>query len=301
LDPARAPAAPTPSSARSDERTFASLLADRSSIVQREVRREIARRGKRGLALLRRVERHGDPRAGAQARALLLRHGRARVVRRMLSLACAGAIDLEKGLLLISRFEEPGLDLRPYMLAMDAMAAEVVRRVEARHGPGGRAAILCDYLGRELGYRGDAQDYHQVDNVVLHRAIVRKRGLPLTLCALYLLVARRAGIRAAPVALPGHVVLRIYDDGQRGVLVDPFHGGAVLSERECLGYLARHGLPFEPRWFDDGADDALWLRQLHNLAQAHRRRGGEPEVRALAPLISALGRRMSGRDRGPRR
>lgn len=304
LRPSPEPAllAPTPAGAlprRSRElETFAALLGDDSPVVQREVRRELERRGKSALPLLAKIARRGDARARSVARAALLRSGRERVARRMIRLASSPYADLERGLLLLCRFEEPQLDLRPYVLAIDAMAAEVLKRSEARRGLDGRAKILADYLGRELGYRGDADDYHHPDNVYLHRMIVRKRGLPLTLTALYLFVARRARIRAAPVALPGHVVLRVYESDERSVLLDPFHGGATLSERDCLEYLAQHGLHFEPRWFDDAQDLAIWARHLHNLSNSYQRRGLENEVRLLQQVARVLTRRLAPTTRG---
>ena len=299
---ASAPSAPTvPSAGASIERqrrerelaTFGSLLADPSPLVQREVRRELERRGKAALPLLQAIARQGEARARTVARSILLGHGRTQVAGRMVKLALAADADLERGLLLLSRFEEPGLDLRPYVLALDAMAAEVLKRLEARPGLPSRAALLADYLGRELGYRGQPEDYHHPDNVYLHRAIVRKRGLPLTLTALYLFVARRAGIRAAPVALPGHVILRIYEADGRAVLCDPFHGGAPLSDRDCLQYLAQHGLPFEPRWFDDASDLAIFGRHVGNLRQSYSQRGLEREVRLLASVGRCIAQRTA--------
>jgi regulator of sirC expression with transglutaminase-like and TPR domain len=275
--------------------TLASLLGDESEVVQREVRRELLRRGKMALALLRKIERSGEPRTRARARALLLRKAREGVVRRMIAFACGKTIELERGLLLMSRYEEPGLDLRPYVLAIDAMAAEIRKRLDARPALDAHAEILCRYLGRELGYRGDRGDYHHPDNVYLHRAIVRRRGLPLTLTALYLLVAKRSGIRAAPVALPGHVVLRVHEPGGRRVLVDPFARGRVLSERDCLEHLAKAGLPFQPRQLDDASDADLWVRHLNNLVNSYRLRGLAAEVRELELLIRVAARRKGER------
>jgi len=171
------------------------------------------------------------------------------------------------------------------------MAAEVLRRIE-RTPPGeARCRRLVDYLATELGYQGDESDYHHPDNVYLHRAIVRKRGLPLTLAAIYAAVARRAGMRAALVGLPGHVVLRIYE-GTRSVLVDPFHRGAALSQRDCMKYLADYGLPFNPRWFDDADDASMLRRQVANLANSLRRRGLGREVELLARVARALEARL---------
>jgi regulator of sirC expression with transglutaminase-like and TPR domain len=195
-------------------------------------------------------------------------------------------LDLERGLLLLGRIEEPQLDARPYLTALDAMAAEVVRRTESMPPGSVRAQALVDYLAGELGYTGEDGDYHHPDNVYLHRSIVRRRGLPLTLAAIYLFVARRARISAAPVALPGHVVLRFHGH-DRNLLIDPFNQGAELSERECLSYLAARGLAFNPKWFADASDAKMFERQVRNLCVSYRRRGLEREVRLIARILFA--------------
>ncbi len=211
------------------------------------------------------------------------------LVRRAARYASRTKLDLERGLWLLARFEEPELDIRPYVLALDAMAAEVLRRVDQKPATHERAIVLSQYLGRELGYKGDERDYHDPDNVYLHRAIVRKRGLPLTLSAIYLLVARRAGIHAAIVPLPGHVMLRLYG-GDKNVIVDPFHQGAVRNERDLLKFLAEHGLAFQSSWFADADDRTLFRRQTQNLKVSLTRRGMPREARMLDLVIEALDR-----------
>jgi regulator of sirC expression with transglutaminase-like and TPR domain len=53
-------------------------------------------------------------------------------------------------------------------------------------------------------------------------------------------VARRAGVMASPVGFPGHFLVRI-DDAERRLVVDPFHGGALLDEVALADLLRRSG------------------------------------------------------------
>jgi len=302
----REPAAPSTANPPGTEpriETLVGLLGDRSPTVWKGVWRELERLGRAPLRELRLAVREGSPRARARARLLLLARSRARALRRLIRFACGEGLDLERGLLLLSRFEEPDLDLRPYLLALDALAAEVLRRIESRPPGIERSLVLCEVLGREVGYRGDTSDYHHPDNVYLHRAIVRRMGMPLTLAAIYLFVARRAGIQAAAVALPGHVVLRLYAAG-RSVLVDPFRQGATITEQKCLKYLADHGLPFRPALLDDASEPSLFERHVHHLRRSYERGGLRREVRALELLGRVLRTRRGalarGAARGPR-
>ena len=228
---------------------------------------------------------------------MLLGQAREAATRRLCGYAQQGQIDLERAMLLLSHLDDPRADLRPQVLALDAMAAEVSSRIEAWPPGPQRGLVLAEYLGEELGYGGVEDDYHHPDNLFLHRVISRKSGIPLSLTAIYLAVARRAGIRAAAVALPGHVILRIYGPGQ-SLLLDPFDGGAILSERDCLRYLAESRLSFNPRWLDDATDAALFERQLRNLCVAYRRRHLGRELALVGRILTAL---QSGQRATPER
>jgi regulator of sirC expression with transglutaminase-like and TPR domain len=226
----------------------------------------------------------------SRARALLIAQGRRGVLRRLIAFAARREINLESGLFLLARLERPDLDVRPYLMQLDALAAEVLRRVESRPPTLERSLALVSYLGQEIGLHGDAEDYHHPDNIYLHRALERKRGLPLTLAAIYQSVGRRAGIQSALVPLPGHVMLRVRGGG-KSALVDVFEGGEQRTERELLRLLAANNLPFEPSWFRDADDAAMFQRQVSNLKNSYAQRGMRREVRGLELVLTVLERR----------
>jgi regulator of sirC expression with transglutaminase-like and TPR domain len=51
-------------------------------------------------------------------------------------------------------------------------------------------------------------------------------------------VAARAGLSVEGVGLPGHFVVRVLIP-EHGVLIDPFHQGALLSDKDCQERLDR--------------------------------------------------------------
>jgi regulator of sirC expression with transglutaminase-like and TPR domain len=123
--------------------------------------------------------------------------------------------------------------------------------------------------------------------------------MPLTLTAVYMLVARRVGIRAAAIPLPGHVMLRLYA-GRRTLIVDPFRGGRLRTRSECTRYLEQQGLVPNPAWFRDASDAALFQRQLLNLMNSCQLRGMTGLARELHRVAAVLGRPDS-RSVGARR
>ncbi len=286
-------------STRARVRILIELLEDPSPTVWTQVRRELERLARPAESQLRRACNADSPLVRARARALCLARGRRAVLRRLVSFASRREISLESGLFLLARLEQPQLDVRPYLMQFDALAAEVLRRVESRPPTLDRSLALVAYLGQEIGLTGDREDFHHPDNIYVHRVLERKRGMPLTLAAIYQFVGRRAGIQSALVPLPGHVMLRVRGGG-KSALVDVFQGGEQRTERDLLHYLAEHNLPFQPSWFRDADDASMFQRQVANLRNSYAQRGLKREARGLESVLSALERRASLLARGVR-
>ena len=123
----------------------------------------------------------------------------------------------------------------------------------------------------------------------LQRVIETRSGVPLTLCAIHLLVARRVGLRASILPLPGHVMLRIHGV-RRSRIIDPFHAGKVRSQGALMAYLASHDLGFEPNWFRAASDKNLFLRQVNNLVQTYTERGFPSEIETLLDVLETADR-----------
>lgn len=152
-------------------------------------------------------------------------HSRAR----LLQLVRRNDADLAETALLCAVEADPDLDVDAELLRIDALADALRTRGFVSLDANRAALDLAAYLGREQGFTGDVDDYHDPDNALLHRVLRRKRGLPISLSIVYAAVARRVDVPAFAVHLPGHVVVGIADE-RRPVLLDPFHGGVLLDE-----------------------------------------------------------------------
>jgi regulator of sirC expression with transglutaminase-like and TPR domain len=143
-------------------------------------------------------------------------------------------VDLAQAALLIACEEYPDLDVSRYLRRVDGLALAVVARLDDDPGPLSAVRALNGLLFDEEGFRGNLDDYYDPRNSFLNDVLDRRTGIPITLSTLYIEVGRRAGLPVEGVGLPGHFVVRV-----RGTLVDPFHGGAVLSEQDCQKRLDR--------------------------------------------------------------
>lgn len=155
----------------------------------------------------------------------------------------AAPLDLAEIALLLARDEFPFLDVEANLNELTAMAHEV--RPYLRGHLAHQIQGLCRYLFHEMGFRGNPRDYYDPRNSYFNVVLERRQGIPIALSAVTIAVGQRAGLTIAGVGLPGHFIVKATDPEQE-ILVDPFHGGRVLSLTDCANLVRQAtGLPFE--------------------------------------------------------
>jgi regulator of sirC expression with transglutaminase-like and TPR domain len=210
------------------------------------------------------------------------------------------SVDLALASLIIAAGEYPGLDVAGYLERLDEMGREVRGRLPRGSGP----AIEClnAYLFGEEGFRGNVEDYYDPRNSFLNEVIDRRTGIPITLSMVYMEVAHRAGLDVFGVGLPGHFLVRAKGPGG-ALLVDPFHGGAVMSEADCQKRLDRvfdGRLRLEPGMLAPCPRKGILARMLRNLKAIYVKADDYPRALRTMDLLLSLDPKSGEdlRDRG---
>jgi regulator of sirC expression with transglutaminase-like and TPR domain len=182
-----------------------------------------------------------------------------------------GAFDIVEASLLVAAEEYPDLEVEREAARIPVLGREAARRVQGLTNPFARLDALRSFLFDDLGFRGNTVSYDDPRNCYLNEVLIRRTGIPLTLSIVFVEVARRAGFDAVGIGLPGHFVVKVMRDG-REILVDPFHGGHVITEDDCRTLVTRAtGRPamFRRAYLAGASERVMLKRLLLNLKRVH--------------------------------
>jgi regulator of sirC expression with transglutaminase-like and TPR domain len=203
-------------------------------------------------------------------------------------LALDGPLELLEAAFWVAAEEYPDLDVKHGVQRVRLLSAEGARRVHLLSNPFARLDGLQSYLYDELGFHGNEEAYDDPRNSYINEVLDRHTGIPLTLSILFMEVACAAGFQTRGIGLPGHFVIRVTYEG-RSVLVDPYHGGRIITVEDCRQLVARTtGRPsLFRRELLDGIDERTTLaRMLLNLKHLYLKK--EDHLRALSTVERLL-------------
>jgi len=260
------------------------LLDDPSPTVQQALAAEIMRYGEEAWALLRRAERSASTERSKAAAKLMDSMGLQNPSATFQRFIRSFQYELETGSLLLERTEDPTLEGNAYTDLLDAMAARVRELTMLPCTPMERCRTLNRVFFHEYGFRGDVEDYYNPANSFLSTVLRRRKGIPISLSILYLLVAERSGFELEPIGLPYRFMVGCFLQRQP-FFIDPFEHGTIRSPEEVMHFLRKHGVSPRTEMLMPTPIGEVLCRCCRNLARQYKSIGQEESARTYQEFV----------------
>lgn len=240
------------------------LLDDPSEVVRAVVIARFREMGSEGLVRLRTL-RESDGRMAVHAAAVLRALGDEDDPTVFLRYASQPDADLARACLLLERVVDPSVRLASIQLPIESMARRVAELID----PEMPARDICREINRvvfhEWGFLGDESVFLRPAGSFLSRVIATRRGIPISLCLIFLMVARRVGLALVPVSLPGRFMLAYRPGEYDGWFLDCYEGGVFRSRDEVKSILRDNNLPHDDRYLSGASTRLIMMRCCRNL------------------------------------
>ncbi|MDQ5863380.1 MAG: transglutaminase-like domain-containing protein [Thermoproteota archaeon] len=168
----------------------------------------------------------------------------------------------------------PGLDISGLLSSIETMGKEVDLMLKKSGNTPPRPTQIIekinDLLFNVQKFKPNTDDYYNPLNSYLNIVIERKRGIPITLCMLYMRVARSVNFKMYPVNFPGHFLIKhILEDNSGEIIVDPFNGGRIMDDYSLKALIEQaypqQNIPLTHALVEKATAAQVLIRMLNNL------------------------------------
>ncbi|MBM3735211.1 MAG: tetratricopeptide repeat protein [Acidobacteria bacterium] len=180
-------------------------------------------------------------------------------------------VPLDVALLQIASVEYPDLDVTWFVEVLDSYARELAETTHTGMRGEEWLEAANSYLYGNLGFRGNQDDYYNARNSCLNDVLAERTGIPLTLCVVYMEIARRLGREMSGIGLPRHFLAH-YSDGRYSTYVDCFHGGRPMTTEEVRDFgmeIAQIDVVEHPQYLAPVTKFQIAVRTLDNLRHVY--------------------------------
>ena len=182
-------------------------------------------------------------------------------------------IDLAKTAIYLAAYKYQGRNLERYFNHLKKLVKDTnMRHAElleagASDDAETQVAALKQIIADQNNYIGDSEDYDNLLNADLIAVIDRAKGLPISLCILYIQVGRALDWDVEGLNIPGHFVVRVQKNGRR-IIFDPFYGGGLLEAPQLREFVKRArgaGAELQVEYFESAKNREILVRLQNNI------------------------------------
>jgi len=164
------------------------------------------------------------------------------------------------------------------------------------------------------GFTGDSKDYNHPSNSFLDTVMQNKKGNPISLSSLYLIIAQKLKLPVYGVNLPQHFVLAYMNldidlldnsdivelsqgneidlpidrDSEPLFYINPFNKGTIFSKKHLEGFLKELKIQPNKAYFQICDNEAIIRRMLRNLQVSYAKMNNEIKKSEIDLLIDIL-------------
>lgn len=149
------------------------------------------------------------------------------------------------------------------------------------------ARELAEFLFQRKNLRGAKVNYYDPRHSNLIYVIEKKKGIPISLCLVYMLVGHRLGLTVEGCNFPGHFLVRVEYQGLP-CWVDCYAQGRFYTEKEILKIQEENPEPMEEILRLSVNAETMVMRCLVNLLESYRRLELAEHCDVMTRLITQL-------------
>jgi regulator of sirC expression with transglutaminase-like and TPR domain len=198
-----------------------------------------------------------------------------------------GGIDLLEGLWIVATYQYPDLSLDKIRLEIKQLYLDVWLEGKSEMHPIDQIKTLNTVFFNKLKFAANTKHFHSPSNSMINVVLESRRGNPISLCVIYMLIAQQLDLPVYGVNLPSLFVLT-YKKDHTQFYINVFNRGLVFSKSDIDHYIGQLNLKPADTYYQPCTNLDIIRRVLRNLMLAFEKIGDTGRVKEVEQLLDAV-------------
>jgi regulator of sirC expression with transglutaminase-like and TPR domain len=195
--------------------------------------------------------------------------------------------DLLEGMWLVATYQYPDLALERLKKDLEQIYYEAWLEFKNNIHPFDQVKILNSIMFGKLKFAANTKNFHAPANCMLNIVLDTKRGNPISLCVVYMLVANKLKMPVYGVNLPNLFVLT-YKTNESQFYINVFSKGIIFSKADIDKYIAQLNLPPSDIFYQPCSNMDIIKRVLRNLIISFEKTSDTDKIQEIKQLLQVI-------------
>ena len=198
-----------------------------------------------------------------------------------------GAEDLLEGVWMVATYQYPDLELSFLKKEIEQLYYQVWIDFKQNLHPFDQIKLINNALFEKLKFKANTKNFHSPGNSMINVVLETKRGNPISLCILYILIAQKLDLPIYGVNLP-NLFICTYKTKDHQFYINAFNKGLIFSKSDIENYV--HQLHLNPvdLFFQPCSNADIIKRTLRNLIISFEKIGDHQKSDEVKQLLQSI-------------
>lgn len=192
--------------------------------------------------------------------------------------------DLLTGLWLVATYQYPDLELEKLKQDLEQIYYEAWLEFKPDMYPIDQVKVLNGVLFNKLKFSANTKNFHSPGNSMINVVLETRKGNPISLCVIYMMVAQKLKLPVYGVNLPNLFVL-VYQDGNQVFYINAFNKGLIFSRQDIENYIHELKLAPQASFFEPCSNLEIIRRVFRNLIMSFDKMGEHEKAEEVKELL----------------
>jgi len=195
--------------------------------------------------------------------------------------------DILQGMWLIATYHYPDLELAQLKKQIEQMYYEAWVEFDPEAHYFDQVKILNSVIFGKLKFAPNTKNFHAPGNSMINVVLEVRKGNPISLCMIYLLIARKLKMPVYGVNLPNLFILT-YKDKNTQFYINAFSRGLIFSKSDIDNYIENLQLNPVDDFYEPCSNLDIIKRALRNLLVSFEKFGEHYKVDEIKILLNSI-------------
>lgn len=198
-----------------------------------------------------------------------------------------GGSDLIEGLWILATYQYPDLELSALGEAVEQLYHELWRHMQEDMNPYDQVKVFNEVFFNQFHFRANTKNFHSPANSMINAVLESKKGNPITLCSIYMVLAQKIGMPVFGVNLPNLFILTHKTENEV-FYINVFNRGLIFTRSDIDNYIENLQLEKQDIFYEPCENTDIILRSIRNLIVSFEKLGDYHKADELKMVLQKL-------------
>jgi regulator of sirC expression with transglutaminase-like and TPR domain len=197
-----------------------------------------------------------------------------------------GGLDLLEGMWIIATYHYPDLSMEKLKTSIEQLYYDIWIQFQEEMNAVDQVKRINSIFFGVMNFAANTKNFHSPTNSMINAVLESRRGNPITLCVIYLLIARKLGLPVYGVNLPNLFVLT-YKNDKTQFYINVFNRGIIFSKTDIDHYIAQLNIKSKEIFYQPCTNLEIVQRVLRNLILSYEKTSEQDKIREIEKILKS--------------